>query len=65
MEVFRLPHVWVDHEVRGICFDDGACAGFAYYMGLERAVRERLVQAGWRMNITMSQPNFADAMAEK
>jgi hypothetical protein len=58
-----LPHDGVHHQVRGVGFYHRGRAGLADDVRLPRGLAGGVVQAG--RGPTMSQPSFADAMAEK
>jgi hypothetical protein len=54
----------VNHQVRRVCLDDGAGARFANHVGLGVSVSLQLSSLCWVI-FTMSQPSFAEAIAEK
>jgi hypothetical protein len=53
----------VYHEIRGVGFYYGAGALFADYMGLREL--GGAIRRWWFEDVTMSQPSFAEAIAEK
>ena len=53
----------MNHKVGRVCFDDGASARFTNDVGLDGLLETNLGSGG--LLCTMSQPSFADAIAEK
>lgn len=62
-DVLLLSHDRVHHQVRAVGLDDGGGAGLADDVRLEMSAAALVKRK--RRGLTMSQPSFAEAMAEK
>ena len=63
-DILLLPHNRVHHQIGGVRLDDGGGAGLADDVGLRRALAALFLEEREQVS-TMSQPSFAEAMAEK